>query len=275
MSKLVMSSCTLYFLCNWAIKHSLLLFYYGLTIDRWPRFSIYFMHGVAISFGLTCVTVNIFQCWPVPRMWDTTIPGHCINVMAFHLWNSSYMIATDVVLYVMPLVFTWNMQLQRTQRICLNVLFTLGWLVLAASGARVHAVWMQFHYPDFTYRYAVIMTWGVVENHVAILVACAPSIKALLVRAFPNLSTAFSKLVSGDESGDPAVFRASAMSLDVEAHLNRSKEHETSARPVGSRLISDESRASRKVSIVRWWRAPSSWQVTPAESTAERVQPSE
>jgi hypothetical protein len=174
-----------------AIKHSLLLFYYNFTIDHWPRYSSFFMHGVAFSFGLTCVVTNIFQCWPIRAMWIKAITGHCIDMMAFHLFNSSFMIATDVVLYAMPVVFTWNMQLQRTQKVCLNLLFALGWLVLAASGARVHALWSQKQRPDFTY--AVIMTWGVVDNHVAIIVACAPSMKVLLIHAFPSLSMCFPK----------------------------------------------------------------------------------
>ncbi|KAF2033404.1 hypothetical protein EK21DRAFT_86213 [Setomelanomma holmii] len=261
--KLVMASCAFYFACNWAVKHSLLLFYYGLTIGGWPRFSIYFMHGVAITFGVTCIMTSIFQCWPLPAMWDPTVRGHCINIMAFHLFNSSFMIATDVVLYAMPLVFTWNMQLQRAQKICLNSLFALGWLVLAASGARVHAVYSQIVRPNFTYKFAIIMTWGVIENHVSIVVACAPSIKVLLVHAFPSLSTSISKLVSGEAKSN-GIFRSSTMSLDVEAHLNKAQENAT-ARPVGSRLNSDESAQSRRSRIGKWWRAPSSWEVNPLE----------
>ncbi|KAH7073600.1 hypothetical protein BKA63DRAFT_415533 [Paraphoma chrysanthemicola] len=262
--KLVMSSGVFYFACNWAVKHSLLLFYYGLTIDGWPRFSIYFMHGVAVAFGLTCIFTSIFQCWPIRAMWDSSVPGHCIHIMEFHLFNSSFMIATDVVLYAMPLVFTWNMQLQKVQKICLNALFALGWLVLAASGARVHAVYSQIKSPNFTYKFAIIMTWGVVENHLAIVVACAPSIKTLLVHAFPGLSTTLSKFVSG-ETRSTGVFRSSAISLDVEAHLNKAQE-DTTARPVGSRLNSDESRQSRRSTIVKWCRAPSNWEVNPVQS---------
>jgi hypothetical protein len=75
--------------------------------------------------------------------------------MAFHLFNSSFMLATDTVLYVMPLVFTWNLRLQRAQRIGLNIMFALGGLVLAASAARVHAVHSQTVKPDITYNYAL------------------------------------------------------------------------------------------------------------------------
>lgn len=105
----------------------------------------------------------------------------------------------------------------------------------------------------------VVMVWGIVENHIAIVIACAPSIKVLLLLAFPSLGTTFEKILSGASSQGNQGFRSSAMSLDVEAQL---KEQETpTARPVSSRWNSDESTQSR---MIKWWRAPSSWQVDPA-----------
>lgn len=49
--KLLLASNVFYFLCNWAIKHALLLFYSGITREHTHRISLYIMHGVAFSFG--------------------------------------------------------------------------------------------------------------------------------------------------------------------------------------------------------------------------------
>lgn len=213
-----MASCVFYFSCNWVIKHSLLLFYADLTIDVWPRRSTYMMHAVSFSFGLTCIVTTIFQCWPIPAMWDSRIPGRCIDIMAFNLFNACFMIAIDVVLYAMPLVFTWNLRLQRPQRIGLNILFALGGLVLAASGARVQAVHSQIIKPDFTYKFAIIMIWGVIENHLAIVVACAPSIKVITLLAFPSLATKFERLFSRNSQENEG-YMSSAITFKVEAWL--------------------------------------------------------
>lgn len=59
------------------------------------------------------------------------------------------MLATDIVLYAMPVAFTWHLQLRRTQRIGLNCLFALGGIVLAASAARLYAVDQLATKPDF------------------------------------------------------------------------------------------------------------------------------
>jgi hypothetical protein len=119
--------------------------------------------------------------------------------MAFHLFNSSFMIGIDAILYAMLLLLTWNLRLQRPQRVGLNAIFTLGGLVLAASGVRVFAVLQQIRPPDFTYRFAVIMIWRGVEIYLAIVIACAPSVKVLMIRAFAGLARGFEKLVSGGE----------------------------------------------------------------------------
>ena len=203
--QLVMASTVFYFACIWSIKHSLLLFYQNLTIDPLTRLAIYILHATSVAFGLTSILTSIFQCQPIHAMWDLGVSGQCINVMAFHLFNSSFMIGIDVILYAIPLLLTWNLRLQRPQRVGLNAIFALGGLVLAASGARVFAVLQQIRHPDFTYRFAVIMIWSVLENHLAIVIACAPTVKVLMIKAFPGLAWGFEKLVSGREETESAV----------------------------------------------------------------------
>lgn len=36
------------------------------------------------------------------------------------------MIVNDIILYVLPIIFTWKLQLRLTQRLVLNLLFALG-----------------------------------------------------------------------------------------------------------------------------------------------------
>jgi hypothetical protein len=90
--KLAMASRLFYFTCNWAVKHSLLLFYATLTVDRWPRISIYTMHFVAFAFGTTCIFVTIFQCRPINKMWrgaeDSNVHGTCLNINSLYVTHA-------------------------------------------------------------------------------------------------------------------------------------------------------------------------------------------
>ncbi|KAF1849805.1 uncharacterized protein K460DRAFT_372224 [Cucurbitaria berberidis CBS 394.84] len=262
--KLVMASRLFYFICNWSVKHSLLLFYTELTIDRWPKRSIYIMHGIAFAFGCTCIGATIFQCTPIRAMWDMNVKGVCINMNDFNYFNSCFMLATDLVLYAMPLVFTWKLQLRRPQRVGVNCLFALGGLVLAASGARVYYVRAQARKPDFTYKFAATMICAVIENHLAIIVACAPSIKVIMLLAFPGLASKFERLVSR-ETQEHEGNRSSGITVDLEATFPVQRHSGGGTRPFSSRALSDESKKSREFRMGKWWRAPSSWDVNAAE----------
>jgi hypothetical protein len=128
--QLVMASNVFYFLCNWAVKHSLLLFYSEIVREnRLYRISIYIMHFVAFGFGLSSILVNLFQCRPFNKAWrGDQVKGYCVNLNMFFYFNAPIMLATDLVLYIMPVVFTWHLQLRRPQRVGLNCLFGLGGL---------------------------------------------------------------------------------------------------------------------------------------------------
>jgi hypothetical protein len=149
-----MTALIFYFLVNWAVKHSLLFFYAELTFEPWARRWIYAMHVIAFSFGLTCVVTSIFMCIPVAKWWDPTIEGYCINLFNFSYFNSVFMLACDLVLYIMPVIFTWNIKLRRHHRIAVNILFAMGGLVLGASAARIFFVDQLATHGDFPFRYA-------------------------------------------------------------------------------------------------------------------------
>lgn len=127
-AQLVLASNSFYFLCNWAVKHALLLFYSEITRERKHLWSIYFMHFVAFGFGISSIFVNLFQCNPFSKAWDSDASGTCVRMDIFFYYNASMMLATDMVLYAMPVIFTRKLQLRRPQRIGLNCLFALGGL---------------------------------------------------------------------------------------------------------------------------------------------------
>lgn len=218
------------------------------------------MHAIAFAFGCTCIGATIFQCMPVNAMWDISLNGHCIDMNAFNYFNSGFMLATDLVLYAMPTIFTWNLHLRRPQKVGVNVLFALGLLVLAASAARIYSVHAQAENPDFTYIFAATMICAVIENHLAIIVACAPSIKVILLLKFPTLADKFEKLVS-KPSQEESSFRSRRITFDLENRLGAKEESKEAIRPVASRAATEESRWSRESRMGKWWRAPSNWDV--------------
>lgn len=115
-----------YFLCNMFVKFGLLIFYLRTTYERIHVYAIWFMLFVSFGFGVSNVFVMAFQCLPLAKLWDPTLPGTCVNILPFYYANTYIMIAIDSIMYVMPMIFTWNLALRRPQRIVLNLLFALG-----------------------------------------------------------------------------------------------------------------------------------------------------
>lgn len=115
-----------YFACNMFVKFGLLLFYLRTTFERKNLYAIWTMMVIALGFGISSILVIVFQCQPLDKIWNFYKPGHCIDIISFFYANACIMIANDAIMYAMPIVFTWNLQLRRPQRIVLNLLFALG-----------------------------------------------------------------------------------------------------------------------------------------------------
>lgn len=123
-----MATNCVYLSCNTFVKLGLLEMYRHFTMLRYNHWWISAMQVLSVIFGLSGVLGVIFQCVPIASAWDPSIVGHCLNKEAFWYSNGAIMIGFDTVLYIMPMIFTWNLQLPRNQKIGLRLLFALGFL---------------------------------------------------------------------------------------------------------------------------------------------------
>ncbi|KAL1301413.1 hypothetical protein AAFC00_005671 [Neodothiora populina] len=184
-----------YYACNMFVKFGLLVFYLRVTYERKYLYVIWLMIIAAFVFGVSNVFVTIFQCSPVNKLWYPDKAGHCLDIMSFYYANAIIMIVNDTIMYVLPIMFTWQLDLRRPQRIVLNLLFGLGAVVVVTSILRLLAL-IQFDRTggtDLTYHIASILLWSAIENHTAIFIACSPSIKALVIGTLvPLVSSAHS-----------------------------------------------------------------------------------
>lgn len=265
--KLTIASNTFYFACNWAVKHALLLFYSEIVRDRKYEGSIWFMHFIAFGFGLSSILVNVFGCRPLHKAWHKGIPGSCVDVGLFLRFNSVIMLATDLVLYIMPVVFTWNLQLRTPQRLGLNILFGLGGLVLVVSSVRIYSVHKFASDADPEWWFAQTMIWSVLENHIAIIVACAPSVKVVTITLFPKVASSVEKMVSKVTSSSSRSRSRSGASgpsydpSDLESGMRKSEQPKLT--PLSTTFGTDTVTSTRgpsraSTNFACWFRSPTS-----------------
>ncbi|CUS11981.1 unnamed protein product [Tuber aestivum] len=169
------------------VKASLLALYIRLSSSRTYRSLSYITLVLVVSHVISSLTVTIFQCAPVPYMWDKTIKGHCIPTRIFHFTNTGLDILTGVLICTLPMLMLWGIQLPKRQILGLCIVFSLGALACAASIIRTIYLRELLESHDPTWTVVDSFNWSIIELHAAILAACTLSLKTLMERHFPNL----------------------------------------------------------------------------------------
>ena len=100
--------------------------------------------------------------------------------------NGGFSIATDVIILFIPMPLVYQLQIPRIQKIALVVVFALGGFVVITSCLRMTTINIAATSPDSTYDIASTM-WTIIEPNIAIICACLPMIRPLLVKLFPRL----------------------------------------------------------------------------------------
>ncbi|KAK8048152.1 PTH11-typeG-protein-coupled receptor [Apiospora phragmitis] len=203
-------------------KASILLLYLRIFGNvMWFRWFCIVLTTIIAIYCVASVTATIFQCTPVPRVYDRTLDGTCIDNGKFWFANSGFSIATDLIILCIPLPMVYFLQLPRAQKVALFVVFTLGVLadlssVVITSCLRITTINVQATTDDQTYDIASTM-WTVIEMNVAIVCACLPQIRPLIVMVFPRLMPASH---SRDRSERPPNSSSLAKSVSSPAKSN-------------------------------------------------------
>lgn len=166
-------------------KCSILLLYLRLFERvRWLRWTCWFLITCVAMYCTASVLVTIFQCTPVEKAFNKTIPGHCIDNGQFWYANAGFSIATDIVIYLIPMPLVYRLQIPWVQRAALMVVFAMGSFIIVTSCLRVTTIDIIATTTDLTYDISSTM-WTIIEPNVAVICACLPMIRPLIVKAFP------------------------------------------------------------------------------------------
>ncbi|KXL48519.1 hypothetical protein M433DRAFT_63063 [Acidomyces richmondensis BFW] len=177
-----------------ATKCSVLLFYRRLVKDigRW----IYAIWAALTFTGIYYVGILIaycLACQPLEAYWKSynlihpyTHPYKCIDGNVLSPFVGTLSVISDIYAVILPMVVLRDYQLDvpRRQKIGLRIIFALGLLVAGAGIARTYYLWKINHTYDTSWTGFDLFAWSLVECQLAIICACAPSLRALLRRYF-------------------------------------------------------------------------------------------
>ncbi|KAH7400553.1 serine hydrolase-domain-containing protein [Phaeosphaeria sp. MPI-PUGE-AT-0046c] len=110
-------------------KASVLLFYRRIFyVDRWLALSINITAFVLVGYFFAAAGGLIFSNKPIVGQWDLAVPSKSINNRAFWLAMAIVNISLDVIILALPQARVWRLQLSRTRRILVSLVFLLGGL---------------------------------------------------------------------------------------------------------------------------------------------------
>lgn len=79
-----------------------------------------------VLFYLATVIIKICECLPRARIWDPSVPGHCIDMSMVLNVGGIFNTVTDLILVIMPFKAVWNSKLKLKQKAYVILAFTFG-----------------------------------------------------------------------------------------------------------------------------------------------------
>ncbi|KAG8525208.1 uncharacterized protein KY384_008852 [Bacidia gigantensis] len=151
------------FLCFGFIRASILFFVLRLlpVYKRWQKNVILaaFVFNIAItliatvSYGLSFITNQV---------------------------NGVLSCVVDIVTAIIPQVLLWKVQMKKSSKRSLNIIFSLGLITSSLSIARVATISDKAQNEDSSFRLLVTGTCSLVEGEMGIICACGPAIRQFI-----------------------------------------------------------------------------------------------
>jgi hypothetical protein len=99
--------------------------------------------------GLTFTT--IFQCHPIHKSWNASVPGTCIPQAVNNLGSSIVNIASDSGALLLPVIGVWHLQMDTWRKIGILAVFGIASVALVISIIGLRFRITIAHQPDFTW----------------------------------------------------------------------------------------------------------------------------
>ncbi|KAK2768742.1 hypothetical protein FQN54_000598 [Arachnomyces sp. PD_36] len=225
-------------------KASILLLYKRViqgTVNR--KFMIVVKLAIAVNFAYFIVFffLMIFQCRPVSSFWEQfSYPTpyeedfSCLFEGAVPMANAIVSVVTDFLAALLPICLFGQIQLPVRQKISLAIVFGIGFVVCILGIVRTVVLHHTFYNTyDVSYVCYYIWTCTVTENHLGVICAAVPPLRALASRFLGRAWNTASKR-SGASNTDPGTGYALRSGISANRDRDSKAIGETDIYPIDS-----------------------------------------
>lgn len=203
------------------IKISLLFLYLEIFRTRRFKISTYVVLACVSINNLTIFVISIFVCKPIEAYWNQDIQGSCVNQQRLAYVNSSSALVQDVVLLVLPLMFIRNLQMQRSRKVAVGLMFAIGTMGCIATVMRIQSLSVLRLSMDPTWDHVAVTFWTEVELATSIICVSLPSIRVLITHMLPSRVKEFIALPA--KTNDPTSKQALSRSSERQNHPSQNR----------------------------------------------------
>ncbi|KAL2857733.1 hypothetical protein BJY01DRAFT_201994 [Aspergillus pseudoustus] len=177
----------LYCICVALVKISMLLLYLRLFPNGRIRSAVFVALGLTAAWEVVSFFVLLFSCWPISyywNQWDGEHKGRCISHNNFLLAHSTINIVLDVAVVCIPMPTLMRLQMPLEKRLGVCVMFAVGIVVTVISIFRLVETVGFNSTTNPTKDFVPVGIWSLLELDVAIMCACLPAIRALVIHVY-------------------------------------------------------------------------------------------
>lgn len=136
-AKAILNSPTIYF-----VKVSILLQFQRIFVPQKKGTAYYSIQAIMWLNGIYYIVTffaGVFTCVPRRKIWEPTIPGHCLNTVNWFVASGLVNVASDVAILMIPIFCISMLQMPLKRKICISVVFAIGilWVVLTIQKLRL------------------------------------------------------------------------------------------------------------------------------------------
>ncbi|KAL2283109.1 hypothetical protein FJTKL_10211 [Diaporthe vaccinii] len=166
-------------------------FFFVRIFDASPNFRrfAYPVVGMNILIMVFFVLIVVFQCKPIHLAWTGWAkeePGHCLDIYKLVLGNGIINLFMDAVIIGLPIYETFKLQLSKTKKFAIALMFGMGFALTIVGIVRCIAFWRTRSSANPTINLMPLAYWSCAETLVAIMCACLPDSRFFFSRLVPK-----------------------------------------------------------------------------------------
>ncbi|KAH0283451.1 hypothetical protein M436DRAFT_82379 [Aureobasidium namibiae CBS 147.97] len=173
-----------YYLSVFCIKMSIMCLYLRISqaLRTWFWKASIATIVLLVAQFFSTILVTLLQCRPIPKYWDQSLAGTCININAFFYSTNAFTVASDILIFALPLPLLWSLKkTTKRDRYAVLAAFMVGFVSTIVAGVRLYSIRVYTLSTEPVREAAPINLWSFVEVNLGMLCTSGPVIKALIV----------------------------------------------------------------------------------------------